>query len=269
MASKKEKETLGKDLLPGAHHHRAFIGPPGAYDVVAHMQFNLLTLLGLREEHYLLDIGCGSLRGGRLFIVYLLPGRYFGIEPEQWLIEEGIKQELSRDFIALKQPRFSNDRNFACSSFGMEFDFVLAQSIFSHAAPGQIQRCLQEVRKCMKPTSLFAATFMEGEKNYAGSDWVYPDCVTYRLSWLQETAAKAGLTCTPVEWFHPAGQTWVLLARPENQPQTQELATLNKMVLLKEELRNTKERLAALERHPYVRAGKQINRLLRKVRRSK
>src|SRR5438128_572554 len=51
------------------------------HDLAAAFQFNLLTRLGLREEDYLLDIGCGALRAGRLFITYLLPGRYFGVEP--------------------------------------------------------------------------------------------------------------------------------------------------------------------------------------------
>ncbi len=263
MPPQKEGQNLGKNLAPGARHQRAFVGPPEVYDLVAHMQFNLLTLLGLREEHTLLDIGCGSLRGGRLFIVYLLPGRYFGLEPDTWLIEQGIEKELGRGLIELKRPSFSHDRNFTCTVFKQEFDFILAQSIFSHAAPTQIRRCLAEVRKCMKPKSLFAATFFEGEENYAGNDWVYPGCVTYRLSWLVEVVAEAGLTCARLDWIHPRGQTWVLLAHPENQVCVEELATVNQIYPLKEELRHYKERLAALEGHPYVRVGRGINRLLK------
>jgi SAM-dependent methyltransferase len=53
-------------------------------------QFRLLTTLGLREHHSLLDFGCGSLRAGRLLIPYLLPGRYYGLEPNRCLIEDGI-----------------------------------------------------------------------------------------------------------------------------------------------------------------------------------
>ena len=71
----------------GSHHYRAFVGLPQKYDLVAANQFCILTTLGLRENHKLLDIGCGSLRGGRLFIPYLLPNGYYGIEPEKWLID--------------------------------------------------------------------------------------------------------------------------------------------------------------------------------------
>ena len=58
-------------------NHRAFVGPREHYDIVGAMQFTLLYFLGLREHHYLLDIGCGSLRAGRFFIMYLKPGHYF------------------------------------------------------------------------------------------------------------------------------------------------------------------------------------------------
>ena len=128
------EDPLGIGLSPGSRHYRAFVGPPEKYDLVAAMQFNLLTALGLREHHYLLDIGCGSLRAGRLFIPYLLPDRYCGIEPEQWLIEEGIEREVGQDLIKIKRPSFSNDPDFSLSSFDRTFDFLLAQSIFSHTS---------------------------------------------------------------------------------------------------------------------------------------
>jgi len=127
MLSKNEKDALGIELPVGSHHYRAFIGSSWLYDLVAAMQFNLLTALGLREYHYLLDIGCGSLRGGRLFIPYLLPGRYFGIEPETWLIEASIANEIGEDLIRIKKPTFSHDRNFTLTMFNQKFDFLLAQ----------------------------------------------------------------------------------------------------------------------------------------------
>jgi hypothetical protein len=62
-----EDVTLGRGLQLGDHHYRAFVDFPGRYDVgAAAMQFSLLTALGLREDHSLLDIGCGSLRGPNL-----------------------------------------------------------------------------------------------------------------------------------------------------------------------------------------------------------
>ena len=53
---------LGLNESIGSNHYRAFVGPPQKYDIIAASQFNLLTSLGLREYHYLLDIGWGSLK---------------------------------------------------------------------------------------------------------------------------------------------------------------------------------------------------------------
>ena len=204
------------DLKPGDHHYRAFVGPPQKYDIVGAMQFNLLTLLGLREEHSLLDIGCGSLRAGRLLIPYLVHSRYFGIEPEKWLIEEGIEQELGQDIIRIKKPRFSNSDDFKLSVFGQSFDYILAQSIFSHASVSQIKKCLDEASQVMTPVSIFIATFIKGEENNKSTQWVYPGCVTYTLAFLKELAAQSNLALQELNWPHPNGQTWVLFTDPSN-----------------------------------------------------
>ena len=45
--------------------------------------------MGLAPEHYLLDIGCGTLRGGIPLIAYLLNGHYFGIEMRADILDEG------------------------------------------------------------------------------------------------------------------------------------------------------------------------------------
>src|SRR5262249_7917443 len=171
-----------------ARDYRSFVGPAHLYDVMAATQFTLLIHLGLREHHHLLDIGCGSLRGGRLFIPYLLPGHYCGIEPEQWLIEAGIKAEVGEDLRRLKRPRFSNDPSFTLSIFGQRFDVLLAQSIFSHASQGQIRQCLAEASRVMMPHSLFVATFVPGPDNYDGGEWAYS--AQYTLERLTELAGE-------------------------------------------------------------------------------
>ena len=41
----------GIGLAAGADHYRAFVGPPEDYDRIAAMAFNLLTSIGLRQQH--------------------------------------------------------------------------------------------------------------------------------------------------------------------------------------------------------------------------
>ena len=206
-------DQFDRNLPIGSRHYRAYVGPPEKYDLVGAMQFNLLTHLGLREFHYLLDIGCGSLRAGRLFIPYLLPGHYYGIEPQAWLIEEGIRNELGREMLQIKQPNFSHDSNFNFAQFNQKFDFVVAQSIFSHAAQSQIEKCLSQVRKCIQPNGVMAATFVKGTTDYQGEHWVYPDCVTYTIKQMKRIVGAIGLTAEALEWSHPNGQAWLLIRR--------------------------------------------------------
>ena len=102
---------------------------------MAARQVTLLLAAGLRDTHRLVDIGCGSLRAGRMLIPYLRQERYFGVEPNRWLVERGIEYELGRDLIGLKLPAFRFVDDFSLGAFDVSFDFALAHSVFSHAYP--------------------------------------------------------------------------------------------------------------------------------------
>jgi cyclopropane fatty-acyl-phospholipid synthase-like methyltransferase len=177
------------------------------------MVFNLLTTLGLRENHRLLDVGCGSLRCARLLIPYLNAGNYVGVEPNRWLIEDGIANETGADQIRLKEPQFFFNDDFHFDETFGEFDFALAQSIFSHASLEQIDRCLLSVSQRLKENGALVATFMLGEQDYEGSAWTYPGCVYYREATIEQLARKHGLSYTRLDWLHPHGQIWFLMAR--------------------------------------------------------
>ena len=88
--------------------YRDWVGPKHHFDVSAIMQFFLGIYLGLNESHKMLDIGCGSLRSGRLFIPFLKKNNYYGIEPEKWVVEEAIKNDLGVDTMRIKNPNISN-----------------------------------------------------------------------------------------------------------------------------------------------------------------
>ncbi|MCK9236804.1 MAG: hypothetical protein M0Q29_02555 [Thiopseudomonas sp.] len=211
MFSRFHKNKINLDLKPGDKHYRSFIGPPAKYDLVSAMQFNLLTKYGLRESHKLLDIGCGSLRGGRLFIIYLLENNYYGVEPEKWLVDDGIHYELRKEIVRLKKPSFSYDSDFNFDSFGVEFDFAIAQSIFTHASAEQIKNCMHNLSKVASKEFRFLASFIEGDKNYDGDTWVYPGCVTYTMDFMEKIICEYGFSCKKTEDLHPNNHTWLLI----------------------------------------------------------
>src|SRR6187551_1973535 len=143
-----DQEELGLGLKPGDRQYRAYVGPPEDYDLIAAMAFNLLTTLGLRQHHSLLDIGCGSLRIGRLLIPYLNRGKYFGVEPNKWLVEEGIRRELGETLVQIKRLTFFfSDLPDTIEQAETAFDFALAQSIFSHCGLDLIKGWLAAISR--------------------------------------------------------------------------------------------------------------------------
>jgi len=207
-------EDLGLGLKPGDPHYRAYVGPPEDYDLIAAMTFNLLTTLGLRQHHSLVDIGCGSLRIGRLLIPYLNRGKYFGIEPAEWLVAEGIKQELGETVVQIKRPTFFfSDSPETVFRAKVPFDFALAQSIFSHCGLDLIKGWLSAVSRSLAPDGILLATFLPGDDDSPKTGWVYPECVNYRAETLEEAAAEANLRFEILDWKHPR-QTWALFAAP-------------------------------------------------------
>jgi SAM-dependent methyltransferase len=206
------EESLGVGLKPGDAHYRAYVGPPEDYDLISAMTFNLLTTLGLRQHHSLLDVGCGSLRIGRLLIPYLNRGKYFGVEPNEWLVQEGIKRELGEMLLQIKCPTFFfSDSPETIAQAKVSFDFALAQSIFSHCGLDLIQAWLSAISRSLAQDGALVATFLIGEEDSAQTGWIYPDCVNYRPTTLERVAADVNLRFEILDWKHPR-QTWALFA---------------------------------------------------------
>jgi len=209
-----DREDLGVGLKPGDPHYRAYVGPPEDYDLIAAMTFNLLTTLGLRQHHSLLDVGCGSLRIGRLLIPYLNRGRYFGVEPNKWLVEEGIKREIGETLVQIKRPTFFFiDSPDVVTQVGISFDFAVAQSIFSHCGRDLIRDWLSAISRSLAGDGALVATFLPDEEDSARTGWIYPECVSYRPATLQGAAADVNLQFEILDWKHPR-QTWALFAAP-------------------------------------------------------
>lgn len=204
---------------PPEADYRGFVGPKGRYDYMGGTQFALLWSLGLRAGHRLLDIGCGSLRGGRLYIAYLDPDRYTGLEPETWLVEEALDQQIGRDVVALKRPTFVHNDRFDVSGLGT-FDFVVAQSVASHTGPAMTAQLLAAVRSALAPTGMAAVTFVHGWRDNRLEGWHYfepPHVTRYRRRTIAGWLADADLDGAPLPWFHPGYQTWWLIV-PRGRP---------------------------------------------------
>ena len=204
-------DVLGLDKSPGDSHYRAYVGPPYDYDLVAAMSFGLLTALGLRQHDTVLDIGCGSLRVGRLLIPYLNRGNYTGLEPNAWLVEDGIAREVGQDQVEIKEPLFVYaDEASSLIAQQRRFDFMIAQSIFSHCGPDLIEQWVAQTANLLSERGVLVATFLEGTDNTIPG-WIYPDCVTYGIDTLTSIARRHELELHVLDWKHPR-QRWMLMA---------------------------------------------------------
>lgn len=207
------EDKLGVGLHPGAAHYRAYVGPPEDYDLVAAMCFGLLTSLGLRGRHRLLDVGCGSLRLGRLLIPYLNEGNYHGLEPNQWLVDDGIAMEIGKDILTIKKPSFYFTDSVGAIGKQGQFDFAIAQSIYSHCGPDLLAKHLLETHEALAAGGALVATFVNGPADAGETGWVYPGCVEYTPAGMAAAAKSAGFDFYMLDWLHPR-QSWALFAKP-------------------------------------------------------
>ena len=196
---------MAEELKTRDMHYRSYVGPPERYDLISAMVFNLMTCLGLREHHTVIDVGCGSLRNGRLLIPYLNPENYIGVEPNKWLVDAGIKNETGKDIINIKKPTFIYNDNL--NSIDCVADFVLAQSIFSHTGLNLFDNWLASISSRLHNNGILLATVVEGV-DYKGEGWVYPGCVTYRKDTIKSLAKNNNFEFTSLNFKHPA-QQWV------------------------------------------------------------
>jgi SAM-dependent methyltransferase len=226
-------------LPPGADHYRAYVGPPDRYDFISATQFALLFHLGVRENHCVLDFGCGSLRLGRLLVPFLLPGCYFGIDPNAWLIEDALKREVGREILEIKSPSFSHNDNFDCGVFEKKFDFIVAQSIISHTGPDFAKRFFTSVSDTLRKDGILLFTYVKNESNefeLPDNGWHYPGCVGYSEAQMMKMLNDAGLVGKPLPWHHPA-QAWFVAGKTGDAlPADDELQHLTGAVLRSDQI---------------------------------
>jgi SAM-dependent methyltransferase len=216
----------------GTASYRNFVGPQDRYDIVSAMTFNLLTTLGLRQHHRVLDIGCGSLRNARLLIPYLDPGNYTGFEPNRWLVEEGMRHETGADLIAIKKPRFFHSTSPDALDPTLHFDYAFAQAIFIHSPLSLVRAWVGKAGQCVENNGVLLASFHVGDKDYEGEGWVYPGHVYFRMETMREEAARAGFRFQALSWRHPSGLAWGVFAKPDFDTSwfTDETLTWNRKV---------------------------------------
>jgi cyclopropane fatty-acyl-phospholipid synthase-like methyltransferase len=184
------------------------------WDELGNLQLAFLRKHGLRPGHRLLDIGCGSLRGGVKLIPYLEPGNYWGMDHNAALLDAGWELELGPLGLQDRLPRhqLAALSDFEFDQLGATFDVAIAQSVFTHFSLNRIRRCLAKLAAVMEPGGHFFATFFE-----APSDHHPEDALHYALEDLRFVVQHLPWQMVYIgEWQHPRDQRMVLFIRTES-----------------------------------------------------
>jgi SAM-dependent methyltransferase len=198
--------------------YRYAVGRRHGFDLLGAVQVSLLWSLGLRETHKVCDVGCGSLRAGKLLIPYLDIGNYYGIDPNRWLVEQAQEHEVGSELLRLRDAHFDYGADFGIERFDTLFDYILAQSIFSHTYRDLTAQGLASIAATLAADGLFVGTFIEKfplimpQGNRAGPDdghgWrETANGVVYTWKQWTELLDDAGLVGRRIRWYHQR-QTW-------------------------------------------------------------
>ena len=194
--------------------HRGFVGGDALlWDEIGKLQIDFLKSEGLLSRHTLVDIACGSLRAGKLFINYLESGNYLGIDKEIDLIIYGIADELGISTFTEKRPIFVVSADFEFSKFPRRPDYAIAQSLLTHLTAEDIYRCFKALRKSIADDGKCYATFFEVQEptdNLPNSDAI--DCFFYTREQMHTLAEFTGWEMTYIgDWGHPRKQKMLKL----------------------------------------------------------
>ncbi|MGV9596915.1 class I SAM-dependent methyltransferase [Streptosporangium sandarakinum] len=182
----RSETARGAHSATGSRSHRRWLA-------IGQMQFDYLVRHGLAPGHRMLEIGCGNLRAGRLFIGHLDTGDYYGVDISPDILFAA--QDVVADYgLREKLPHLAviRDMRFEFLPDGM-FDVVHAHSVFSHSPPEVIEECFEHIGRIMKPDGWFDFTFdrTEGQEHQVLGEDFY-----YRTETLVALAEKHGLRAT-------------------------------------------------------------------------
>jgi SAM-dependent methyltransferase len=190
----------------------------GAPEVLGPWQLNLLVGLGLQRDASLLDLGCGTLRGGLHFIRYLEHGRYHGADVAPDLLESGARL-VSLAALEEKQPNIMSVA--ALDARSLLVDWVLTQSVLNHLDENGVLTTVQRAARALRPGGRWVSTVIFD----TGVERVCPGAAHGRRTgefwrsltnpeWLKEVLDDSGLSMIILpEAAHPRGQDVFLATR--------------------------------------------------------
>ena len=168
----------------------ALVGRSDLWRMKRAFQLNFLRQQGLQRDQSVLDIGCGSLRGGAALIDYLDAGGYVGVDVRESVIAQA-RRELARERLTHKQPHLVCVPRLNDLALDRYFDFVWAFSVLFHLSDAILPTCFAVVAQHLSPGGMFYANVILGEG--PPGEWQGFPVVPRSLARYADIASTAGL----------------------------------------------------------------------------
>lgn len=183
---------FGTDRNAGRH---ALVGRPDLWRMKRAFQIDFLRRQGLQPWHRVLDIGCGSLRGGAALIAYLEPMGYSGIDVRANVLAEALK-ELQREKLAGKRAELTLVDDMAELDLRRRFNVLWAFSVLFHLADPILEACFVMASRHLDLEGIFFANVILGEG--LPGEWQGFPVASRKLETYQAVAQRHGLHASVV-----------------------------------------------------------------------
>jgi cyclopropane fatty-acyl-phospholipid synthase-like methyltransferase len=194
------KSRLG--LTSAFERRQAMVGPSHLWKMKRDFQIGYLKTVGLAPEHYLLDLGCGVLRGGLPLIEYLHEGHYYGIESRKAVLDEGTRA-LEEAGLQSKSPTLLVIDDLSSATLDRKLDFIWAFSVLIHMEDTILNSCLNFVSRHLRQNGRMYANVSIG--NEKDSRWQGFPFVSRSSEFYQSAALRHGLHALDVGTLQSLG----------------------------------------------------------------
>lgn len=165
----------------------AMAGPSKRWKMKRAFQIRFLKEQGLRPDQTLVEIGCGTLRGGIPLIEYLDSGNYLGIEVREEVLIEA-QRELEDCNLTHKKPQLIVCDDLSALDLKRPVDVIWAFSVLIHMQDPVLHQALDFVSKHLKDSGVFYANVNIGHRQ--DGHWQGFPVVARSLAFYKQTGSQ-------------------------------------------------------------------------------